>query len=93
MKDTSHRWFLVMNFVLLEQVRMYSLYTAVKFWLPCAQTEVNHKNCHSVSGVKLLRLLISVQGKAISTPLKLGLFLDGTSNISLCSFSVHYCIL
>ena len=52
----SHRLFLVTNFVLLEQVRIYSLYTAVNFWLPCAQTELNHKDCHSVSVVKLPRL-------------------------------------
>lgn len=88
----SHRLFSVMNLVLLEQVRMYSFYTAVNFGLPCAQTELNHKDCHSLSGVELLRL-IYVQGKAISTPLKLGLFLDDSNNISPYSFSVHYCVL
>lgn len=62
-----------MNFLLLEQVRIYSLYAAVNFWLPCAQTELNHKDCHSASG-EASPTVIYVQGKAISTPLKLGLF-------------------
>lgn len=61
--DINEKLVLVMNFVLLEEVGMYVLYTAVNFWLPFAQTELKHKDYHCVSGVKLLRLRYTCEGK------------------------------
>lgn len=77
----------MLNFVLLEQVRMYSLHTAVHSGLSCARTELTCKGGPSVSGVKLLGLLIYVQGKAISAPLKPGLFWGDSNSISPYSSS------
>lgn len=85
-RDKSHGSVLVMSYVLLGQVRMYALYVAINSWLPWAETKPNHKDCHSVLGVKLPR-------ESSCHSIKAGLVWDGSNGVSPYRFSVHDCVL